>query len=175
MYWSIYKIMATANNMPPGLSRTMDPVFVQYLVDQVVSSINLTDTEKANRPGTVSAGNLARLNASGDLEDSGSAASSFADTSHTHNYDNIQNTPTAEVASDGPTDAGTGTNVSSLSAASGADQIDRAAFNTALGTLVSEINAINGILNLLVTSHNTLISAHNDVIDKLQDAGLMDA
>lgn len=37
--------------------------------------------------------------------------------------------------------------VSAISAASGADSIDRAAFNTALGTLVTEINAIKTKVN----------------------------
>ena len=41
--------------------------------------------------------------------------------------------------------------VSAISAASGADSIDRAALNTALGTLVTEINAIKTKLNNVIS------------------------
>jgi len=41
--------------------------------------------------------------------------------------------------------------VSSITCNAGADQIDRGAFNTALGTLVTEINAIKDVLNTLIT------------------------
>jgi len=45
--------------------------------------------------------------------------------------------------------------VSSLSVADGSDHMDRTAFNTALGTLVTEINAIKTKLNSLLVSLET--------------------
>jgi hypothetical protein len=45
--------------------------------------------------------------------------------------------------------------VSAISAGAGADSIDRAAFNTALGTLVTEINAIKTTLNNLLAKLET--------------------
>jgi len=42
--------------------------------------------------------------------------------------------------------------VSSLSLAAGADTVDMAAFNTALGTLVTEINAIKTVVNTILAN-----------------------
>jgi hypothetical protein len=46
---------------------------------------------------------------------------------------------------------------SAISLAAGADHVDRAAFNTALGTLVSEINGIRTTLNNLLAKLRTLV------------------
>jgi len=50
--------------------------------------------------------------------------------------------------------------VSSLTLNAGTDQVDRAAFNTALGTLVTEINAIKNVVNsILLNLENAKINA----------------
>lgn len=110
-----------------------------------------------------------------DLSDANDEISSLdsnkSDVSHSHNlndlteksYNSLTDSPVADVASDGPGDV---SNITSPSCATGADTIDRTAFNAVLSTLESEINAISSALNSLKT-------AHNDIIDKLQGAGLM--
>lgn len=165
--------MATAKNIPPTLAKSIDPVLLSYLRDEVRAAINDTDSEKADRPVGVTSGNFATLNEDGDPQDSGKSNFNLADLAE-KDYTSLDNAPVAETASDGPADAGAASAVSAISVSAGADTIALATFNTALGTLVTEINAIKSALNLLVTSHNTLKTAHNDIIDKLQAAGLME-
>ena len=50
--------------------------------------------------------------------------------------------------------------VSALTLNAGADSVDRAAFNTVLGTLVTEINAIKTVVNTTLTNmENARINA----------------
>lgn len=174
--------MATAKNIPPILAKSLDPVLLDWLRSEIREAINNTDSEKANRASGVTIGNIASLRENGDPEDSGYAVGSFAAVDHTHNledlteksYTSLEDVPVAATADDGPGDASPASAVSSISVASGADTVDRTDLNSDLSALVIEINAIKDVLNNLVSSHNALKLAHNDIIDELQAVGLME-
>ena len=150
--------MTTVKNMPPELANQFDVRFViwihQYIVD-VLNSLGVDVTALDSSVGTLDA--------------------EKANTNHNHNlndlseksYNSLDDKPTipseAEVVADGPTPVA----VSSISCPSGADTIDRTTFNTSLSTLVTEINNLKDDIASLTT-------VHDDLIDKLQAAGLME-
>jgi len=146
--------MSTVKNMPPDVANQFDERFVLWMQQYIVDIVNQTVEDLSETDDSVS-----------------SLSTSKADADHNHNlndlseksYNSLTDTPEADTADDGPEDVD---DITSISCASGADSIDRTAFNGVLSTLEDEINDI-------ITALNSLKAAHNDIIDELQSAGLM--
>ena len=172
--------MATAKPMPPIVAQAFEQVMPesgnvfnlwikQYVIDILNSiGVDVTDLDTS----------VSSIGTSVDSLDTSVAtlSSEKAEANHNHNlndlteksYNSLNDKPTipaiteADVVADGPTAVA----VSALSAATGSDTINRTALNISLTTLVTEINNLKDDINSLTT-------VHDDLIDKLQAAGIM--
>ena len=161
--------MATVKNMPPDVANQFDTRFVIWIHQYIVNILNAVGVDVTSLEDGVST-----LGTS--VESVSSEVTEKADANHNHNlndlteksYNSLDDKPSipdieeADVVSDGPTAVA----VSAVSCPTGADTIDRSSFNTTLSTLVTEINNLKDDINDLTT-------VHDDLIDKLQAAGLM--
>jgi predicted ribosome quality control (RQC) complex YloA/Tae2 family protein len=148
--------LATEKQIPKQIADQLPRQFVLWLrefIIDTVSDINSVD---------------------GGLSDLSDEVALKAGSDHNHNlddlveksYNSLDDKPDipseADVVADGPTAEA----ISAVSCPSGADTINRTTFNTTLSTMTTEINNLKDDINSLTTVHDNLI-------DKLQDAGLM--
>ena len=157
--------MATEKQIPKQIADQLPRQFTLWLrefIIDTVNDINSVGSSVSTLDNTVSS-----------LSDE---VALKAGSDHNHNlddlveksYNSLDDKPSipdieeADVVSDGPTAVA----ISAVSCPSGADTIDRTTFNTALSTMTTEINNLKDDINSLTT-------VHDDLIDKLQDAGLM--
>jgi predicted ribosome quality control (RQC) complex YloA/Tae2 family protein len=150
------RTLATEKQIPKQIADQLPRQFVLWLrefIIDTVSDINSVD---------------------GGLSDLSDEVALKAGSDHNHNlddlveksYNSLDDKPDipseADVVADGPTAVA----ISAVSCPSGADTIDRTTFNTTLSTMTTEINNLKDDINSLTT-------VHDDLIDKLQAAGLM--
>lgn len=157
--------MATEKQIPKQIANQLPPQFVLWLREFIVSTvndINTVDSTVSDLDGTVS-----------DLSDD---VALKAGEDHNHNlndlveksYNSLDDLPSipsiteAGVVADGPTAVA----ISAVSCPTGADSIDRTAFNSTLSTMTTEVNNLKDDINSLTTVHDA-------VIDSLQAAGIM--
>lgn len=143
--------MANETQIPAQIANQLPPQFVLWLkafILSTVGEINDVDSSVSNVSTS-----LTSLSDAVDLK---------AGEDHNHNlndlveksYTSLDDKPEGSA---GPSDVSA---VSSISCSAGDDTIDMSAFNTALGILVTEINAIRSGLN-------TLKSTYDDMVDTL--------
>jgi hypothetical protein len=175
--------MATVNPMPPNVAQAFEQfmpgdgrVFNLWIKEYIIDILEGLGVDVDTIDSNVSTldSNVSTLDS--NVSTLGSTIDGKASIDHNHNlndlseksYNSLDDKPSipdideAELVSDGPTAAA----VSSISCPSGADTIDRTTFNTSLSSLITEINNLKDDINSLTT-------VHDDLIDKLQAAGLM--
>jgi len=161
--------MATAKPMPDVVAQAFDglmpgtgQIFNIWIKNQIIDILNSVGISVDSLDTSVGT-----LNTEIDTKSASTHNHNLADLTE-RSYDSLTDTPAestlseADVVADGPTAVA----VSALTLTAGADTVSIASTNTSIATLVTEINNLKDDINSLTT-------VHDDLIDKMQAAGLM--